>query len=109
MCSAGVERPLCFLVCLRACTRILSQEHLMKAHRHSTPGVCPETSEHGETVSISVDDHHPLLQLKRALPWAALCEVRTRRWAAAGNNTVARPGFTWEWSLYVLLVAFKIV
>ncbi len=45
----------------------------MKEHRHSTPGVCPETSEHGENVSIYVDYHHPLLQLKRALPWAALC------------------------------------
>jgi len=81
----------------------------MKAHRHSTPGVCPETSEHGETVSIYVDDHHPLLQLKRALPWAALCEVMTRRWAAAGKNTDGRPGLPWDVSLYVPLVVLMCV
>ena len=81
----------------------------MKAHRHSTPGVCPETSEHGETVSIYVDSHHPLLQLKRALPWAALCEVMTRRWAAAGKNTDGRPGLPWDVSLYVPLVVLMCV
>ena len=81
----------------------------MKAHRHSTPGVCPETSEHGETVSIYVDYHHPLLQLKRALPWAALCEVMTRRWAAAGKNTDGRPGLPWDVSLYGPLVVLMCV
>jgi len=81
----------------------------MKAHRHSTPGVCPETSEHGETVSIYVDYHHPLLQLKRALPWAALCEVMTRRWAAAGKNTEGRPGLAWDVSLYGPLVVLMCV
>ena len=81
----------------------------MKEHRPSTPGVCPETSEHGETVSIYVDYHHPLLQLKRALPWAALCEVMTRRWAAAGKNTDGRPGLPWDVSLYVPLVVLMCV
>jgi len=81
----------------------------MKEHRHSTPGVCPETSEHGETVSIYVDYDHPLLQLKRALPWAALCEVMTRRWAAAGKNTDGRPGLPWDVSLYVPLVVLMCV
>ena len=33
--------------------------------------------------------NHPLLQLKRALPWEALCEVMTRHWRRAGKNTVA--------------------
>jgi hypothetical protein len=51
MCSARVERSLYLLVCPRSCTRILLQEHLMKKHRHSTPGVCPETSAHYENVS----------------------------------------------------------
>ena len=64
----------------------------MKEHRHSTPGVCPEPSANGETVSIHIDYNHPLLQLKRALPWEALFEVMTRRWAAAGKNTDGRPG-----------------
>jgi hypothetical protein len=63
----------------------------MKERDHCTPGVCPGAIATGEIVSIYVDHHHPLLQLKRALPWAALCEVMTRRWAAAGKNTeVAR-------------------
>ena len=64
----------------------------MKEQGHSTPGVCPETSENGETVSIYVDYHHPLLQLKRALPWAALVEVMSRHWRRAGKNTDGRPG-----------------
>jgi hypothetical protein len=81
----------------------------MKEHRHATPGVCSETSAHGETVSIYVDYHHPLLQLKRALPWAALCEVMTRQWAAAGKNTDGRPGLPWDVSLYVPLVVLMCV
>src|SRR6266567_5075624 len=109
MCSAWVERPLCFLVCLRVCTRILSQEHLMKEHRHSTPGVRPETSANGETVSIHVDDNHPLLQLKRALPWDALFEVMRRHWQQAGKNTDGRPGLPWDVALYVPLVVLMLV
>lgn len=81
----------------------------MKEPVHSTSGVCPETSENGETVSIYVDDNHPLLQLKRALPWAALFEVMTRRWAAAGKNTDGRPGLPWDVLLYVPLVVLMCV
>jgi hypothetical protein len=81
----------------------------MKEQGHSTPGVCPETSAHGETVSIYVDYNHPLLQLKRALPWAALVEVMTRRWAAAGKNTDGRPGLPWDVALYVPLVVLMVV
>lgn len=71
----------------------------MKEQGHSTPGVCPETSANGETVSIYVDYHHPLLQLKRALPWAALVEVMSRHWRLAGTNTDGRPGFAWDVAL----------
>ena len=81
----------------------------MKAQVHSTPGVCPETSENGETVSISVDDNHPLLQLKRALPWEALFEVMTRHWRRAGKNTDGRPGLPWDVALYVPLVVLMLV
>jgi len=81
----------------------------MKEHGHCTSGVCPEASAHGETVSIYVDHNHPLLQLKRALPWAALCEVMTRRWAAAGKNTDGRPGLPWDVSLYGPLVVLMCV
>ena len=76
----------------------------MKEQGHSTPGICPETSAHSETVSIYVDHNHPLLQLKRALPWVALVEVMTRRWAAAGKNIDGRPGLPWDVALYVPLV-----
>jgi hypothetical protein len=81
----------------------------MKEHGHCTSGVCPEASANGETVSIYVDHNHPLLQLKRALPWAALFEVMTRRWAAAGKNTDGRPGLPWDVSLYVPLVVLMCV
>jgi hypothetical protein len=81
----------------------------MKEHRHSTPGVCPETSANGETVSIHVDYNHPLLQLKRALPWDALFEVMRRHWQQAGKNTDGRPGLPWDVALYVPLVVLMLV
>jgi len=81
----------------------------MKERDHCTPGGCPGAITTGEIVSIYVDHHHPLLQLKRALPWAALCEVMTRRWAAAGKNTDGRPGLPWDVSLYVPLVVLMCV
>src|SRR4029434_5648787 len=81
----------------------------MNERDHCTSGVCSETSENGETVSICVAYTHPLLQLKRALPWAALREVMTRRWAAAGKNTDGRPGLPWDVSLYVPLVVLMCV
>jgi hypothetical protein len=81
----------------------------MKEQDHCTPGLCPETAENGETVSIYVDHNHPLLQLQRALPWAALAEVMTRRWAAAGKNLDGRPGLPWDVALYVPLVVLMVV
>jgi hypothetical protein len=81
----------------------------MKDHRHSTPGVCPETSENGAIVSLYVDYNHPLLQRKRALPWEALCEVMRRHWRQAGKNTDGRPGLAWEVALYVPLVVLMLV
>jgi hypothetical protein len=81
----------------------------MKEQDHCTPGLCPETTENGETVSIYVDHNHPLLQLQRALPWAALAEVMTRRWAAAGKNLDGRPGLPWDVALYVPLVVLMVV
>jgi hypothetical protein len=81
----------------------------MKARAHCTPGVCPGATANGETVSIYVDPNHPLLQLKRALPWVALFEVMTRRWAAAGKNTEGRPGLPWDVSLYVPVVVLMCV
>jgi hypothetical protein len=81
----------------------------MKARAHCTPGVCPGATANGEIVSIYVDPNHPLLRLKRALPWVALVEVMTRRWAAAGKNTESRPGLPWDVSLYVPVVVLMCV
>lgn len=81
----------------------------MKEYPHSTPGVCPETSENGATVSIYVDYNHPLLQLKRALPWEALFEVMSHRWRQAGKNTEAGPGLPWDMALYVPLIVLMLV
>src|SRR5687768_15167274 len=64
-----VEKLLFFLVCLEVCNPIAPQEHIMEEHSDCTSGVCPGASPKGEFVSIYVDYNHPLLQLKRALPW----------------------------------------
>jgi hypothetical protein len=81
----------------------------MKEHPHCTPGVCPGATAKGETVSIYVAPNHPLLQLKRALPWEARCEVMTRHWRRAGKNTDGRPGLPWDVALYVPLVVLMLV
>jgi hypothetical protein len=81
----------------------------MKEHDHCTPGLCPEAIAQGETVSIYVPHAHSLLQLKRALPWAALFEVMRRHWQRAGKNTDGRPGLPWDVALYVPLVVLMVV
>src|SRR5215471_4571792 len=81
----------------------------MKAQSHCTPAVSPEATAQGETVAIYVDYNHPLLQLKRALPWEALCEVMTRHWRQAGKNTDGRPGLPWAVALYVPLMVLMLV
>ena len=81
----------------------------MEEHGDCTSGVCPGASTNGEMVSIYVPHHHPLLQLKRALPWEALFEVMTRHWRQAGKNTDGRPGLAWDVTLYVPLVVLMLV
>jgi hypothetical protein len=76
----------------------------MKEQDHCTLGLCPATTENGAIVSIAVNPTHPLLQLKRALPWEALCEVMTRHWRRTGKNTEGGPGLPWDVALYVPLV-----
>jgi len=81
----------------------------MEEHGDCTSGVCPGASANGETVSIYVPHNHPLLQLKRALPWDALSEIMTRHWRRAGKNTDGRPGLPWDIALYVPLVVLMLV
>lgn len=73
----------------------------MKDCSHCTTEVCPETRETLDTVSIEVSSNHPLLQLKRTLPWVALVEAMSRHWQEAGKNVERRPGLPWDVSLYV--------
>jgi hypothetical protein len=81
----------------------------MEEHSDCTSGVCPGASANGETVSLYVPYHHPLLQLKRALPWDALSEVMARHWRQAGKNTDGRPGLPWDVTLYVPLMVLMLV
>jgi hypothetical protein len=81
----------------------------MKECSHCTTEVYPETRGTLETVSLEVSSHHPLLQLKRALPWGALCEVMSRHWQEAGKNVERRPGLPWDVSLYVPLVVLMLI
>jgi len=109
MCLSWVEKLLFFLVCLEVCNPIAPQEHIMEEHRDCTSGVCPGASATGEFVSIYVDYNHPLLQLKRALPWEALFEVMTCHGRRAGKNIDGRPGLPWDVALYVPLVVLMVV
>ncbi len=81
----------------------------MKERDYCTFGVCPETSEKGKIVQLYVDHNHPLLQLKRAMPWARLFEVMSRHWREAGKNVDGRPGLSWDVSLYVPLLVLMLV
>ena len=81
----------------------------MEEHGDCTSRVYPGASAHGETVSLYVPHNHPLLQLKRALPWDALSEVMRRHWQRAGKNTDGRPGLPWDVALYVPLVVLMLV
>jgi hypothetical protein len=81
----------------------------MAEHGDCTSGVCPGARGNGETVSLYVPYHHPLLQLRRALPWEALTEVMTRHWRRAGKNVDGHPGLAWDIALYVPLVVLMVV
>jgi hypothetical protein len=81
----------------------------MEEHRDCPSGVWPDTSTNCETVSIHVPLNHPLLPLKRALPWDALAAVMERHWRQAGKNTDRRPGLPWNVALYVPLVVLMLV
>ncbi len=58
----------------------------MKAGSHSMPEVCCEARATIQLFQIEVSPTHPLLLLKRALPWEAITEVMTRYWRQNGKN-----------------------
>lgn len=81
----------------------------MKTSSHSTPESCPETSPSVQTVQVAVSLIHPLLVLKRTLPWDAITEVMVRYWRENGKNVDGGPGLLWDSSLYVPLVVLMII
>ena len=81
----------------------------MKADCHCMPEACPEASASAQLVQIEVSPTHPLLLLKRALPWEAITEVMTRHWREHGKNVDGGPGLPWDVSLYVPLVVLMII
>jgi len=81
----------------------------MKANSHCMPEACPEASPSAQLVQIEVSPAHPLLVLKRALPWEAIIEAMTRHWRAHGKNVDGGPGLPWDVSLYVPLVVLMLI
>jgi hypothetical protein len=81
----------------------------MKAGSHSMPEARPEASATLQLVQIAVSPAHPLLLLKRALPWEALTEVMTRQWHQHGKNVDGGRGLPWDVSLYVPLVVLMLI
>ena len=81
----------------------------MKANFHCMPEACPEASPSVQLVQIEVSPAHPLLVLKRALPWEAITEAMTRHWRAHGKNVDGGPGLPWDVSLYMSLVVLMLI
>ncbi len=81
----------------------------MKAGSHWMPGACPEASSTAQLVQIEVSPTHPLLVLKRALPWEAITESMTRHWREHGKNVDGGPGLPWDVSFYVPLVVLMLI
>ena len=81
----------------------------MRADSHCMPEPCPEASSSTQLVQIEVSRTHPLLVLKRALPWEAISEAMTRHWHAHGKNVDGGPGLPWDVSLYVPLVVLMLI
>jgi len=73
------------------------------------PEGCLEASSTAQLVQIEVSPTHPLLVLKRALPWEAITEAMTCHWRAHGKNVDAGPGLPWNVSLYVPLVVLMLI
>jgi hypothetical protein len=81
----------------------------MKAGSHSMPEAHPEASATLQLVQIEVSPTHPLLLLKRALPWEAITEVMRRHWRQNGKNVDGGRGLPWDVSLYVPLVVLMLI
>jgi len=81
----------------------------MKTDWHCMPAACPQTSRRVQFVQVEVSLNHPLLLLKRALPWEAITEAMIRHWRQHGKNVDGGPGLPWDASLYVPLVVLMLI
>ena len=61
----------------------------MKERDHWTPDVCAGATANGQIVQVYVDHNHPLLQRKRALPWAALWARLSGTWLHMKRTTTS--------------------
>jgi hypothetical protein len=68
----------------------------MKAGSHCIAEARPEARAPIQLVQIEVSPTHPLLLLKRALPWEALTEVMRRQWRQNGKNVDGGRGLPWD-------------
>jgi len=82
---------------------------MMRAPEHSTAVEDSLPTPHIEIVPMAVDFNHPLLQLKRELPWDRITEVMVSRWRAAGKNVDGKPGQPWDVLLYVPLLVLMLL
>lgn len=81
----------------------------MREQGDSTPPAFAPANQLGEFVQIYVDHQHPLLQLKRALPWESIGEVMVGAWRKAGKNVAGSRGRPWPVSLYVPLLVLMLI
>jgi hypothetical protein len=81
----------------------------MKTGWHCMSEACPQTSRRVQFVQVEVSLNHPLLLLKRALPWEAITEAMIRHWRQHGKNVDGGPGLPWDVSLYVPLVVLMLI
>ena len=67
------------------------------------------STEKGEVVSIFVSENHPLLLMKKVLPWEEIQETMVKRWLIAGKNVTGKGGKTLDIVLWVPLIVLMII
>lgn len=79
----------------------------MREQSNSTTAAAAAPEGSGKLVTIFVPDDHPLLQLKRALDWAAVQAVMVKHWRQAGKNVDGGRGLPWPVPLYAPVLVLK--
>ncbi len=81
----------------------------MTEQAESTASAASLPGAHAEHVLMIVRHDHPLLKLKRALPWREIERVMVSAWLKAGKNLDHAPGRPWPVELYVPLLVLMIL